>query len=247
MQDYFAANVDATRSGRRAPRRDAGVPLIHISSLAAAGPAPPQRAALGRRSADADQRLRPQQAGRRTRRRGAATGLRWTILRPGVVYGPRDRALLPLFRFAAARAAAAGRPRRMRRTPSSTSPISSARLTRRVDQSGRRRHRVRRPSRAGHDARAPRRRRRRRPARGRGSYGCRWRSPTLAAIAGDRRERSVGKPALINSRRYVELAVGGIRLPRRSPARPTRHRRQDRADRAGWRDAYAWYRKEGWL
>ena len=30
----------------------------------------------------------------------ATPGLRWTILRPGVVYGPGDRAMLPLFKLA---------------------------------------------------------------------------------------------------------------------------------------------------
>ena len=61
----------------------------------------------------------------------AAAGLQWTILRPGVVYGPADRALLPLFRCAARGIAAAASAERTPRTRSSTSTISCARSRRR--------------------------------------------------------------------------------------------------------------------
>ena len=59
-------------------------------------------------------------------------GLRWTILRPGVVYGPGDRGLLPLFQWAARGDSAARRPLGMPRTPSSTSATSSGRSMPRI-------------------------------------------------------------------------------------------------------------------
>jgi dihydroflavonol-4-reductase len=98
---YGAANVDATQSVAVAARR-VGARLIHISSLAAAGPAPldaPRSeddppaplTAYGRSKLAGEQVVRE------------IPGLRWTILRPGIVYGPEDRAMLPLFRLAASR------------------------------------------------------------------------------------------------------------------------------------------------
>jgi dihydroflavonol-4-reductase len=95
---FFTANVDATRVVAHATR-DAGARLVHISSLAAAGPAPASRP----RSEDdepqpitayGESKLQGEQVVR------GVDGLRWTILRPGVVYGPADRAMLPLFRYA---------------------------------------------------------------------------------------------------------------------------------------------------
>ena len=154
-QDYIAANVDGTRAVAEAARA-AGVPLIHISSLAAAGPAPPRAPrseddppapinAYGRSKLDGERAV------------AAVDGLRWTMLRPGVVYGPGDRALLPLFKLRAARAAAAGRPRR-RRLHLRPRRRSRARDRRRGRAPRRRRHDLRRPPATGHDARAPRRR-----------------------------------------------------------------------------------------
>ena len=97
-QDFYAANVDATRTVAEAAR-DAGARLVHISSLAAAGPAPP---AAPRSENDSTS---PVNAYGKSKLEGerviaATAGLRWTILRPGVVYGPGDRALRPLFRYA---------------------------------------------------------------------------------------------------------------------------------------------------
>jgi nucleoside-diphosphate-sugar epimerase len=97
--DYFAANVEGTRAVADAARR-AGVRMVHISSLAASGPAPPSRprseddpphpiTAYGRSKLEGERVL----AGMRD--------LRWLALRPGVVYGPGDRAMLPLFGMAA--------------------------------------------------------------------------------------------------------------------------------------------------
>jgi nucleoside-diphosphate-sugar epimerase len=95
---FFAANVDATRVVAHATR-DAGARLVLISSLAAAGPAP----ASSPRSEDDEPR--PITAYGESKLQGEQVvrgldGLRWTILRPGVVYGPADRAMLPLFRYA---------------------------------------------------------------------------------------------------------------------------------------------------
>ncbi len=98
-EELTRANVDGTRAVATAAR-DCGVPVVHISSLAAAGPAP---AAAPRRE---DDPAIPMNAYGRSKLAGeeavrATAGLRWTILRPGVVYGPGDRAVLPLFRCAA--------------------------------------------------------------------------------------------------------------------------------------------------
>jgi len=98
-RDFVAANVDATRIIAQAAR-DARVRMVHISSLAAAGPAP---ASAPRSEADPPQPLTPYGRSKLAGERVLAetTGLRWIALRPGVVYGPRDRALFALFRMAA--------------------------------------------------------------------------------------------------------------------------------------------------
>lgn len=98
-EEFARVNVDGTRAVAIAAR-ECRVPVVHISSLAAAGPAP---AAAPRREDDPAVPInaygRSKLAGEAALR--AVDGLRWTILRPGVVYGPGDRAVLPLFQFAA--------------------------------------------------------------------------------------------------------------------------------------------------
>jgi nucleoside-diphosphate-sugar epimerase len=72
---------------------------VHVSSLAAAGPAsanaphvesdpPAPITTYGRTKLEGELAV------------NATSGLYWTVLRPGVVYGPGDRALVPLFRLA---------------------------------------------------------------------------------------------------------------------------------------------------
>lgn len=96
--EYTAVNVEGTRAVVRAAAA-AGVRLVHISSLAAAGPAsssaprseddvPSPRTPYGRSKLEGERVVTDM------------PGLEWTILRPGVVYGPGDRALLPLFKCA---------------------------------------------------------------------------------------------------------------------------------------------------
>ena len=92
---YSAVNVEGTRAVAAAAHA-AGARLVHISSLAAAGPAP----ASAPRSEDDEPN--PQTPYGRSKLAGehvikAMEGLRRTILRPAVVYGPGDRAMLPLF------------------------------------------------------------------------------------------------------------------------------------------------------
>ena len=97
-REYFDANVEGTRAVAEGARA-AGVRLVHISSLAAAGPAP---AAAPRSEEDPPNPVtaygRSKLEGERVLRE--VPGLEWVALRPGVVYGPGDRALLTLFRMA---------------------------------------------------------------------------------------------------------------------------------------------------
>ncbi len=97
---FDAANVDLTREVALASQR-AGARLVHISSQAAAGPAPRDRP---RTETDEDSPCSPYGASKLAGERVVAgtPGLEWTILRPVAVYGPRDRAFLPLFRLARA-------------------------------------------------------------------------------------------------------------------------------------------------
>ena len=95
---YAAVNVEGTRAvAEAAAAVDAR--LVHISSLAAAGPAaawsprveedePSPRTPYGLSKLESERVVR------------ATPDLHWTILRPGVVYGPGDRAMLPLFKLA---------------------------------------------------------------------------------------------------------------------------------------------------
>ncbi len=95
---FRRVNVDGTREVAEAARR-LGARIVHVSSLAVAGPATPDSPAFE------DDRPRPLTAYALSKQLGedAVRGtpeLRWTILRPSAVYGLWDRAFLPLFRLA---------------------------------------------------------------------------------------------------------------------------------------------------
>ncbi|HXY69615.1 MAG TPA: NAD(P)-dependent oxidoreductase [Gemmatimonadales bacterium] len=85
--------VEAVRSAAPALAR-----FVHVSSIAAVGPT-----ARGTRLSE-DSPCRPLTAYGRSKLAGEAVvraaGVPWTIVRPPVVYGPRDRELLRLFRIA---------------------------------------------------------------------------------------------------------------------------------------------------
>jgi nucleoside-diphosphate-sugar epimerase len=96
--EYRRVNVEGTRAVAEAAQAlDAR--LIHISSLAAAGPAPADRP---RTESSASAPITPYGHSKLESEAvvAATSGLRWTTVRPAVVYGPRDRQFLPLFRAA---------------------------------------------------------------------------------------------------------------------------------------------------
>jgi len=101
LEDYREVNVRGTeRLLRAASRSAAGARFILVSSQAAAGPARD-----GRPVTESDPALPVSWYGL-SKREGEEAVARlwkgpWTILRPGVVFGPGDRGLLAYFRMAA--------------------------------------------------------------------------------------------------------------------------------------------------
>ncbi len=95
FRDFFMGNTQATRNLIQEARRIHRFPLfVYYSSLAAQGPLDRRGRALGPVSHYGwSKRL----AERDLERHWPAGN--WVILRPAVVYGPRDRALLPYFRW----------------------------------------------------------------------------------------------------------------------------------------------------
>ena len=95
---FTAVNVDGTRAVASAAQH-AGARLVHVSSLAAAGPAPASSPHLedGPTHPLTPYGVSKLEGERMVREAG---DLRWLIIRPGVVYGPTDRAVFPLFQAA---------------------------------------------------------------------------------------------------------------------------------------------------
>lgn len=96
--EFIRANRDGTRNLLTAVERTGSPRLVFVSSLAAGGPAPrgapltgsePPRpvTAYGRSKLAAEQVVR-------------GSPLPWSIVRPPIVYGPRDREVLKVFRLA---------------------------------------------------------------------------------------------------------------------------------------------------
>lgn len=96
-EDFARANVALTADVARAAA-GAGARLVHISSLAVTGPGqvtnPPGEDDPPRPIGDYGESKRQSEMVVR-----GIAGLEWTILRPTLVYGPRDRLFLPIFRL----------------------------------------------------------------------------------------------------------------------------------------------------
>jgi 2-alkyl-3-oxoalkanoate reductase len=96
--DFMATNRDGTRHLTDAARGAGGPRLVLVSSMAAAGPTIKGRPLRG------DEAPRPVTAYGRSKLAAeqavTASGLDWTIVRPPVVYGPRDQEVLKVFRLA---------------------------------------------------------------------------------------------------------------------------------------------------
>jgi nucleoside-diphosphate-sugar epimerase len=100
--EFMSVNGEATGALAAAAAAAPSPPkIVHVSSLAVAGP---RLAADPAREGDVPAPLtaygESKLLGEQLLRRGAGGG-RWTIVRPPWVYGPGDRATLPLFRLAA--------------------------------------------------------------------------------------------------------------------------------------------------
>jgi nucleoside-diphosphate-sugar epimerase len=96
--DFMAANRDGTRNVIEAAQRAGTQRVVFVSSMAAAGPTIKGRPLRG------DELPRPVTAYGRSKLAAeqvvTASGLAWTIVRPPMVYGPRDQEVLKVFRLA---------------------------------------------------------------------------------------------------------------------------------------------------
>jgi nucleoside-diphosphate-sugar epimerase len=96
--DFLRANREGTANVVAAAELSGSPRFILVSSLAAGGPAPKGSPLSGREpphpvTAYGRSKLAAEQVVR-------GSGLRWSIVRPPIVYGPRDREVLKIFRIA---------------------------------------------------------------------------------------------------------------------------------------------------
>ena len=96
--NFMAANRDGTRNVIEAAQQAGTHRVVFVSSMAAAGPTVKGRPLRG------DELPRPVTAYGRSKLAAeqvvTASGLAWTIVRPPMVYGPRDQEVLKVFRLA---------------------------------------------------------------------------------------------------------------------------------------------------
>ena len=241
-QEYVAANVDGTRLIAEACGA-AGVPLINISSLAAAGPASPR---APRSEEDPPAPINAYGRSKLGGERAIASveGLRWTTIRPGVVYGPRDRALLPVFKVAAR-----GFMPLVGRLDAAYTFIHVHDLVRAIAEA------VDQPAArdtmfAGHAHPVTTREVLEAVQVASGTHATIIPIPMVltraAAIAGDLAGMVRGRPSVINSRRYAELASEGF-VCRVDRLREHLGIVAQIGLQEGLADTYAWYRRERWL
>jgi nucleoside-diphosphate-sugar epimerase len=239
---YMTVNTGGTQAVAAAAA-DAGARLIHISSLAAAGPAP---ASAPRSEADEDRPITPYGRSKLASEQALRTwpSLQWTVLRPGVVYGPGDRAVLPLFKMAAGRVVPiVGRP------DAAYTFIYIADVVRSIVAA------LERPSTGGtffvghRDPVAPRRLLETiQHAVGRGGalvplpMSITWLAAQVCDVIG----RATRRPMLINRARYAELASPGF-VCRVDRLRDGLGVAAAVDLETGIARTAEWYRKEGWL
>jgi nucleoside-diphosphate-sugar epimerase len=97
--EFLQGNRDGT-ANLLAAATGGGSRIVLVSSMAAGGPSPPGRPLDGSQpSAPVTQYGRSKLAGEELVR---ASSLPWTIVRPPMVYGPRDREVLKVFKLAGA-------------------------------------------------------------------------------------------------------------------------------------------------
>lgn len=98
--EFLRANRDATANliGAIEESGNPSTRLVHVSSMAAGGPSPRRRPLAGMETpTPVTQYGRSKLAGENVVRESA---LPWTIVRPPMVYGPRDREVLKVFKIA---------------------------------------------------------------------------------------------------------------------------------------------------
>ena len=241
--EYAIGNVTAARLVAEAARA-CGARLVHISSLAAAGPAPPR---APRVEDDADAPItaygRTKLAGERAIK--GVMGLPWTILRPGVVYGPRDRAVLALFRMARA-----GMLPLVGRETAAYTMIHVADAVRAIEAAVDRADASGETMFVGHPEPVTARALVEGVRDAAGGSAAIVSVPQLvlwiAAVAGEAIGTLRGKPAVINRRRYDELNAAGF-VCRVDRLRDRLGVVAEIGLRDGLAQTAAWYRSQGWL
>jgi len=172
-------------------------------------------------------------------------GLQWTILRPGVVYGPRDRAVLALFRMARA-----GMLPLVGRETAAYTMIHVADVVRAIEAAVDRGDASGETMFVGHPEPVSARALVEgvRDAAGGAATIVRVPRPLLwiAARAGDAIGALRGKPVVINRRRYDELNTDGF-VCRVDRLRDRLGIVAEIALRDGLAQTANWYRSNGWL